>query len=466
MIRIETENITAHITWEEMIKAFINYTPLEEYSDDILIKVEKEDDAVSVIFSSHDINLKKTRKIEPLDDVRIVKVLIYEIFSEVFNKKLPWGTLTGIRPVSFLNWTKSEFGDELGLKIFKDLYHVREDKLKLSMEVDSYERDIFKEFKDNYLLYIHIPFCQTRCNYCSFSVMTMDKFGKWMEKYVDGLIKEIENSYDVLDTKKARSLYIGGGTPSTLSLENTKRILGLINEIYPNVSEITFEAGRPESINDDLMDVLLKNKVTRISINPQSMHQETLDLIGRKHKVEDIYKAFKIAKKYDIDINTDMIIGFRNENKKDVIYTLNSLIDINPENITVHSLALKTGSRLINTKPDFSYGEVINRDEIYNILEKSGYHPYYLYRQKRQVGEAENVGFSKPGKDNVFNVISMNDSSHVLAFGMGAVTKFVDKNMDCHRVFGYRDVIYYLEHLKELCDLKRETVKKYINICN
>lgn len=466
MIKIETENIKPHKTWEEMIKAFINYTPLENYPEDILIKVKKSNDLVSVLFISESVNIKKTREISPLDEVRITKVLIYEIFSELFKKELPWGTLTGIRPVSFLNWTKSEFGDELGLKIFKDLYHVREDKIRLSMEVNAYERNIINDFLDNYLLYIHIPFCQTRCNYCSFSVMTMDKFGKWMEKYVDGLIYEIENSYDVLDTNKAKSLYIGGGTPSTLSLYNTDRILKTINDLYPNINEITFEAGRPESITDDLMEVLEKNKVTRISINPQSMHQNTLDLIGRKHKVEDIYKAFDIANKYDIDVNTDMIIGFKNESIDDVIYTLESLINLNPANITVHSLALKTGSRLINSNPKFSYREVINREKIYKILNDNSYHPYYLYRQKRQVGEAENVGFSKLDKDNVFNVISMNDSSHVLAFGMGAVTKFVDKNLDCHRVFGYRDVIYYLEHLDELCELKRETVEKYINICN
>ena len=463
MIDIKCNNISTHKTWEEMIKAFFDYIPFEEYDENILFEITKNDNSINLkIFKDKELFGEGTTEISPLDEVRATKVLIYEVLSRVLKRDLPWGTLTGIRPVSFFNWTKKQYGNELGREIFSTKYHVRSDKVELCEEIENIEHKTMTQYKDNHLIYIHIPFCETRCNYCSFSVMTMDKFGKWMDKYFETLLKEIEEGYDILPPEKACSLYIGGGTPSTLSIEKTKKLLSVINEKFKNLVEITFEAGRPESITTELLEVLQSEGVSRISINPQSMQQKTLDSIGRKHTVEDIYAAFERAKKYDIDVNTDMIIGFEGEGVHDVTDTLSKLIALEPENITVHSLALKTGSRIKNQNVDFSYEEFIDRRNIYDILRKNSYRPYYLYRQKRQVGEAENIGFSKEGKENIFNILSMNDENHVLAFGMGAVSKFVDKNLDCHRVFGFRDVIYYIEHLNELNENKREIVEKYL----
>lgn len=457
MIKFVCENISFHKTWEEMVKPFIGFKSLEDYEKNVIISICKKDSTLfGKVYIDDILICEKSLHIAPLDDVRAGKVLVYDMASLITGKTLPWGTLTGIRPVSYMNWCKNEYGDEYGLKVFKENCRVREDKVQLCKTIDFYEHEIIEKLKEKHLVYVHIPFCETRCSYCSFSVMTMDKFGKWMDKYVPALISEIEFTYNALPPENAIAAYIGGGTPSTLSLSDTDRLLNTLNEKFPNLIEITFEAGRPESITDELMKVLVKNKVTRISINPQSMVQETLDNIGRKHRVEDIYKAFQIAKKFPVEINMDMITGLVGEGADEVAYTLSEILKLAPDNVTIHSLAVKSGSRFRNDNVLFNYDELIDRNKLYSSLYEKGYHPYYLYRQKRQLGEAENVGFAKPNKENIFNILSMNDLNHVLAFGMGAVTKYVDSNLDCHRVFGYRDIICYLDRLDELCNKKIE----------
>lgn len=452
-----------------MLRAAIGYEDFELFKPDSKLELVLDNKKVYAKWYNEVNNESIEINVDRLDDETTIKLAIYLLFKKINDVNLPWGILTGIRPVRYLEEIIEKYGEDGAEDLFLNYFHVSIDNYKLIKEILNTQKNILKRRRDSYIIYIHIPYCPTRCKYCSFSVINMSgKVRHDVTEYVDYLLKEIDDYNGYMDEKKPISLYIGGGTPSVLNSDDIDRIFAKIREKFGDVREITFEAGRPDTINKNLLDTLKNNKVTRISVNPQSLHQKTLDSIGRLHKVEDFYNAFELCKEYGFDINTDVIIGLSKETQDDVKYTIDELIKLEPDDITIHSLALKNGSYYkINDEEIDLHKDMNSAFEYCNqSLISAGYKPYYMYRQKRQIGDNANIGYTKSSSLNIFNILSMDDKCDVLAFGMGAVSKFTSDDGIVDRVFGFRDIDYYIDHYSELNVLKEKTVQKIKNLFN
>lgn len=462
MINIIAKGFDIRPAHLNMLRSSIRFEDIDNYKPDSTLELNLDDGIVIGKWTVEDKNYEVKIKDDKLDDETTIKLAIYKLIQKVNGIDLPWGILTGIRPVRYLEEIIEMYGEDEAEDLFLNHFQVHKDKFETIKQILELQKTILKRRRDSYIVYIHIPFCPTRCKYCSFSVMNMSgKLRYGVSEYVDYLLKEIGDYNGYMSHKNPISLYIGGGTPSVLNSADINRIFSAIRKTFGDIDEITFEAGRPDTINEELLKTLKENNVTRISVNPQTLKQITLDKIGRKHNVEDFYEAFKLCKLYDFDINTDMIIGLDGESYEDVKYTIEELVKLSPEDITIHNLALKNGSYYKINHSDIDLNNDRNDSFNYckNYVEKSGYKPYYLYRQKRQVGDNENIGFTNGDNLNIFNILSMDDKCDVLAFGMGAVSKFTSDDGIVERVFGFRDIDYYINHYSELNILKEKAVK-------
>lgn len=395
-----------------------------------------------------------------------VKLLIYKALSEVTEKQLPWGTLTGIRPTKIATAMLEQGRTEDEIRAFmREKYLVSPEKQELSIEIAHREEKLLSSLHGvkGYSVYIGIPFCPTTCLYCSFTSYPIAAWRDRVEKYLDALDKEIDfvaenNADDILDT-----VYIGGGTPSTLNAEQLERLLHKIVTTLPmeQVSEFTVEAGRADSITRDKLEVLKKYGVTRISVNPQTMNQITLDRIGRRHTVEQVLEAFQLARELGFDnINMDMILGLPGEGVEEVKHTMEVIKELKPDSLTVHSLAIKRASKLAQWIRENGMEELHNTDETMAIAEKTareiGLVPYYLYRQKNMSGNFENVGYAAPGKFGVYNVLIMEEKQTIVALGAGSITKRVFPDGRIERCENVKDVGLYIEKIEEMIDRKRK----------
>jgi len=403
---------------------------------------------------------------------------LYNALRQKSDKELPWGTLTGIRPVKLavgLLESGNDYTDEDVKKILKDSYFISDEKLDLSMEIARNEIDLLKDidYKDGYSLYVGIPFCPSTCLYCSFTSYPISKYKDMTDSYVAALEKEIDYAANEFKFKTLNSVYIGGGTPTTLSAEQMDRLLSKIESSFDltNSKEFTVEAGRPDSITREKLEVLKKHKVSRISINPQTMKDETLKIIGRHHTTKQIKEAFALARELGFDnINMDFIVGLPNEDVTDVRYTMEEVKKLNPDSITIHSLAIKRAARLNMFKDDYKELTSTNSQEIMKLTENAardmGMVPYYLYRQKNMTGNMENVGYSVPGKMGVYNILIMEEKQTIVALGAGSMTKYVYPDGErIERVENVKNVEQYIERIDEMIDRKRtffEAVKKNI----
>ena len=395
-----------------------------------------------------------------------VKLLIYKALSEVTEKQLPWGTLTGIRPTKIATAMLEQGRTEDEIRAFmREKYLVSPEKQELSIEIAHREEKLLSSLHGvkGYSVYIGIPFCPTTCLYCSFTSYPIAAWRDRVGKYLDALDKEIDfvaenNADDILDT-----VYIGGGTPSTLNAEQLERLLHKIVTTLPmeQVSEFTVEAGRADSITRDKLEVLKKYGVTRISVNPQTMNQITLDRIGRRHTVEQVLEAFQLARELGFDnINMDMILGLPGEGVEEVKHTMEVIKELKPDSLTVHSLAIKRASKLAQWIRENGMEELHNTDETMAIAEKTareiGLVPYYLYRQKNMSGNFENVGYAAPGKFGVYNVLIMEEKQTIVALGAGSITKRVFPDGRIERCENVKDVGLYIEKIEEMIDRKRK----------
>ena len=387
---------------------------------------------------------------------RFAKLRLYEILSEEYGEKMPWGALTGIRPTK-LAYTEMEEGRD-----YKTLFEkmgVCEENIRLVQAVIDAQTGIYEKKDGNTDLFVSIPFCPTKCAYCSFITAPIDKTRNFIEPYLCALEKEIENAGESVGV--LRSVYIGGGTPFALDTAHLRRVLEalkpLISRFNPK-TEYTVEAGRPDVFTDEKLALLKEYGVTRICINPQTFSNETLVKIGRKHTVEDFYKAYDLARKYHFDVNIDLIAGLEGETVETFANGVQKAVETGAENITVHCLSLKSGAKL---KEEIAY---IENDSISQmvassrkILSESGYQPYYMYRQKYQAGNNENVGWTKKGKACVYNVDVMEETADNLAFGANAVSKrvFNDKGL-ITRFASQKDLKTYIEHVDEIIEKKRK----------
>lgn len=356
---------------------------------------------------------------------RNFKNQLYEILSKKANKSLPWGSLTGVRPTKFARdlVERKEVKPHLITEVLVKDYHVSMEKAKLAVQILNNQKCIIKNDKliD---LFINIPICPTRCNYCSFISNELWTVKDKVEIYLDCLIKELEAVKKVIADRAyiVRTIYIGGGTPTVLTAEQLERILSQIS--YP-VSEFTVECGRADTITKEKLEVLKKYGVTRISINPQTFCEATLKRIGRKTTNKQVFEAYMLAMQYDFIVNMDLIAGLSGERLGIFKRTLNTTLELYPHNITVHTLSVKNASQIRGEEIKFETDIPKMVEFAQKTLLENGYKPYYLYRQKHQIGGLENVGYFRDENVCIFNIDSMEDVASVMAVGAGAISKRV-----------------------------------------
>lgn len=398
--------------------------------------------------------------------------LLYKTLSEALNKKLSWGILTGIRPSKLLIRLMEDKGEKEGIEYFNNCFYVDPKKTELAASVARAEKEIISSSSpDAFSLYISIPFCPTRCSYCSFvsSSVGKDSAKQIIPVYLENLLKEIEFTSQLVNAAGIRifSAYIGGGTPSTLSAKEIDILLKTINKSFDMSSckEFTFEAGRPDTITDEKLTAILGNGIDRISINPQTMSDKLLKDIGRCHTAKDVITAFEAARRIGFkNINMDLIAGLPNDTLEGFRATIDEILKLDPESVTVHTLAYKRSSDLDYREGLFNDGSITEAMvELSNdSLIHSGYIPYYMYRQAKSVGNLENVGFAKPGFESFYNVFMMEECHSIMACGAGAVTKLKNPHgNEIKRIFNFKYPYEYNSRFDELLERKKAVLDFY-----
>ena len=378
---------------------------------------------------------------------RYAKLSLYNALSDYLGVSLPWGALTGIRPVKFAYNEGNEWQ-----KLMRDEMHVSEKKLDIVSRIIDSQKDVYDKTEGNCDLFISVPFCPSRCSYCSFVSNEIGK-EKRLEEYVSALCKEIRAALPLI--KHLRSVYIGGGTPVSLPLDLLERILQAVGDVN---CEYTVEAGRPDCIDDATLTLLKKYGVTRVCVNPQSFSDKTLALIGRKHSAKDVIDKFALAKEYGFIVNTDLIAGLTGETFEDFKHSIDIAVGLSPENITVHTLSLKKGSILKENCGRLNVSDIEKMvDYAAEKLISHGYAPYYTYRQKYMAGNLENTGYTKNGFACVYNVDVMEEIADNLACGANGVSKkLFDVGERIERYGAPKDIKTYIDKIDEIISRKNK----------
>lgn len=407
------------------------------------------------------------------DDNELVSAqLLYKLLCDFTGLTQPWGILTGVRPVKLLRRLAEESSEEQAVKKFENDFFVSNEKIALSRETEHNERKILELSKpESFSLYVGIPFCPSRCSYCSFVMASIERAEKLIEPYTKLLCEEIKQTAEIANKLGLRleTVYFGGGTPTTLSAEQLDTVLGTVNKSFDmsTCREFTVEAGRPDTIDIAKLLALKENKVDRISINPQTVNDEVLKTIGRKHTAQQFFEAFELARKCGFDnINTDLIAGLPTDTPESFKNSLDSIVRLNAECITVHTLCMKRASRLTTEGVTLDLQQARDAREMLaytqNILGQNEYIPYYMYRQSRMVGNLENVGWSKKGFESLYNVYVMDETHTILACGSGGVTKLKRNNPDyLERIFNFKYPYEYIDRFDELIQRKSGIMQFY-----
>ncbi len=399
-----------------------------------------------------------------------IATLLFKGLTEITSYVPQWGLLTGVRPSKLMIKLEEEMGKEKAKEYFMQKFLVSEQKTNLAMEVASCEEKIIsRSHKDSFSLYISIPFCPTRCNYCSFVSHSIEKTKKLMAPYVEKLCEEIAVTGKIAKELNLRleTVYFGGGTPTTLTAEQLEKLLTAVEENFDlsTCFEYTVEAGRPDTVTREKLEVLKKKGVTRISINPQTFNDSVLENIGRRHTSEETIKAFTLAREVGFDnINMDLIAGLSGDTTESFGKTLDTVNSLSPENVTVHTLALKRSSNLAGDTEGLSSGRLAN--EMINLshekLRQGGYEPYYMYRQSKSLGNLENVGWCKNSLECAYNIFMMEECHTILACGAGAVTKLKEpEGSVIERIFNFKYPYEYNDRLPELLERKKRIASFY-----
>lgn len=381
---------------------------------------------------------------------RFLKVSVYRTVSEHLGKSLPWGSLTGIRPTR-LAYQMIEENGEFESSFQNDLF-VSKQKVELVKAILREQQPIYCKNDSNTDFFVSIPFCPSRCSYCSFVSNEIAKV-KNLDEYVTALCKEIEESKKLI--KNLRAVYVGGGTPVSLSPAHLQKIMQAIGR--QNV-EYTVEAGRPDVIGKENLQILKDFGVTRVCVNPQTFCNETLKILGRKHTADDVYRAFDLVKSFGFEINMDFIAGLTGEDVATFANSIDQAVRLSPDNITVHTLALKRGSVLkeqVSRLGGESVAEMV--DYAQKTLTENGYNPYYMYRQKYMAGNLENVGYCKKGKACIYNVDIMEETTQIIACGAHSVSKWVGQSQNrIERIGAPKDIATYVNKVDEIIAQKKE----------
>lgn len=461
---------------KEEVKMF--YIQEEQVPDECENRISIEyGEQVVIRLSLGEISLEGGEDYDQEEDRKVrknkLKQVLYKLLSQATGQTLPWGNLTGIRPTKIaMGLIESGMSNAQAAEYMRNTYFTSNEKTALAITIANRERELLKDidYENGYSLYVGIPFCPSICLYCSFSSSPLERWRDQVDAYLDALLKELDFIAEAMKDKVLDTIYIGGGTPTTLEPYQIRRLLSHISEKFPveQVKEYTVEAGRPDSITREKLQALREFPVTRISVNPQTMNQATLDLIGRKHTVEDTRHAFALARECGFDnINMDLIVGLPGEQKEDVQRTLEEIKKLDPDSLTVHSLAVKRAARLNMFKDQYQEMGFINNQEIMNLAMEYAHDcqmgPYYLYRQKNMCGNLENIGYAKVDKAGIYNILIMEEKQSILAAGAGASTKFAFQNGErIERAENVKDVANYISRIDEMIERKRTGIDTWL----
>ncbi|MBQ0017230.1 MAG: coproporphyrinogen dehydrogenase HemZ [Clostridiales bacterium] len=434
----------------------------EEHSEKIEMNYQDVDNKICACVSisgENTLNYDESIEISEFQTKKhILKVIMYNALSKYTKVELPWGSLTGIRPTKLCYDLMSKGVKKYQLvNHLKTYYKVSEEKANLCLDIIENQQPI--EQNDSLVdFYVNIPFCTTRCSYCSFISAEIGKNECLVRPYVDALIEEINYAKQIIKDKHliVKNVYFGGGTPTSLPTSELERILEVV---CFNTKEFTVEAGRPDTINKEKLDLLKKYNVSRISVNPQSFNDDVLKAIGRSHTGKDTLDAYKLARTYDFQINMDLISGLPKETLKSFKENIDICMELKPDNITVHTLALKRGSTFANENKDIFKKPLSAKMQNYaneQIL-KNGYKPYYLYRQKNMVGSLQNIGYCLPKTKCDFNIDSMEEKVSIMACGANAISKriYLSENR-IERYANCKDIRTYINKIEEINQKKKE----------
>ena len=402
---------------------------------------------------------------------RQVKSALYALLKEITGMTPPWGSLTGIRPTRLL-YEAVEAGMDLpaAKQHVMETFDVSADRAQLLCDIAQMQQGIRVPEKDSFDLYIGIPFCKTRCSYCSFSSGEIGRNKKLVAPYTDALLREIDLSAKLMRQAglKVRAAYMGGGTPTSIPCGDLERILAAAREAFPGAVEWTVEAGRPDTIDREKLEMLRRMEISRISVNPQTFNDETLARIGRMHTGEDTVRAYLLARELGFDdINMDLIAALPGETPEIFAGSLEKVMNLNPESVTVHSLAIKRSSKLHEEMHVSGAGHTqVSAEGAAGMiaharasLAAGGWKPYYLYRQKYMAGNLENVGYAKGGKACLYNIGNMEETASVLALGAGAISKWLfDRDLRIERAPNVKNIEEYINRVDEMVQRKRDLI--------
>lgn len=439
MITIENENEGL----KKSIFEFFRMKLPKDYKElDIDLKIKVEGKIINIEILGSGIKKSEELIIKKENPHFIIKRFLFDLFSNYKDFDSSFGILTGVRPLKLISKVFESNSYEDSKKFLFDKYRISiEDTNFLYRVYKNQEKIRNKSSIKNYNVYVHIPFCPSRCLYCSFDTTIENK--EKMNLYTKNLIEDIKN-YELNFLNYPNSIYIGGGTPTSIGLNNLEKIIDAILKKFKNTKEFTVECGRIDSLNVEILEMLKNNGVNRISLNPQTFNENVISKLNRTSN-ENIRYWFDNAKKIGFDvINMDLIMGLPGESKESILNSIKKAIEFSPENITLHTLALKNGSKLFEN----SY---INREDYSDLLKKSktlmlnsGYEPYYLYRQKKSVISSENVGYAKKGYSSIYNIVMMEELENIIGFGLGASTKILDSKGKFNRNLNSKNLEEYL----------------------
>lgn len=476
MIQIQCKETLYTYNLYHITKAFFPNAEIKQCVDaeqEPLVRIELDDGSCFLLDAKEfEENQKKE---DTQEKKKIVTKMVYRFLSEKTGQEMAWGMLTGVRPTKLAMHQMENGMNEAQAKAFlQEVYCVSEKKARLAVDIACREKALLSklDYLNGFSLYIGIPFCPSICSYCSFSSSPIDVWSPRMDDYLKALCIELHHIAKETEGKTLNTIYIGGGTPTTLTAKQLEKLLNVVDELFLNeergaeLLEYTVEAGRPDSITKEKLEVICSHPVTRISVNPQTMQQKTLDLVGRKHTVQAVKDIFHLARELGFDnINMDLIAGLPGENAEDMRDTLRQIEELSPDSLTVHSLAIKRAARMAQEQPVRDLHTEITEmvEDAAKTAEKLGLVPYYLYRQKNIAGNFENVGYAKADKAGIYNILIMEEKQTIYAAGAGATTKIVlpekiktenGKETNLIRIENVKNIEEYIARIDEMIKRK------------
>lgn len=476
MIQIQCKETLYTYNLYHITKAFFPNAEIKQCVDaeqEPLVRIELDDGSCFLLDAKEfEENQKKE---DAQEKKKIVTKMVYRFLSEKTGQEMAWGMLTGVRPTKLAMHQMENGMNEAQAKAFlQEVYCVSEKKARLAVDIACREKALLSklDYLNGFSLYVGIPFCPSICSYCSFSSSPIDVWSPRMDDYLKALCMELHHIAKETEGKTLNTIYIGGGTPTTLTAKQLEKLLNVVDELFldkergAELLEYTVEAGRPDSITKEKLEVICSHPVTRISVNPQTMQQKTLDLVGRKHTVQAVKDIFHLARELGFDnINMDLIAGLPGENAEDMRDTLRQIEELSPDSLTVHSLAIKRAARMAQEQPVRDLHTEITEmvEDAAKTAEKLGLVPYYLYRQKNIAGNFENVGYAKADKAGIYNILIMEEKQTIYAAGAGATTKIVlpekiktenGKETNLIRIENVKNIEEYIARIDEMIKRK------------